>query len=100
MRTFLGRPWKIYSTTVYIESYMDGLVDPAGWQEWPGGQGLDTLYYGEYMNEGPGAATDGRITWSGFHVMDYDEASSFSVSQFIYGDEWLESTSFPYDDEI
>ncbi|XP_042449561.1 probable pectinesterase/pectinesterase inhibitor 12 [Zingiber officinale] len=100
VRTYLGRPWMVYSTTVYIESYMDGLVDPEGWQEWPGGQGLDTLYYGEYMNEGPGAATDARITWPGYHVMDYDEASSFSVSQFIYGDEWLESTSFPYDNEI
>ncbi|WOL19814.1 hypothetical protein Cni_G28616 [Canna indica] len=97
VKTYLGRPWNIYSTTVYIESYMDGLVDPAGWLEWPGGQGLDTLYYGEYMNDGPGAGTDGRVTWPGFHLMEYDEATRFTVSEFIYGDEWLESTSFPYD---
>ncbi|CAL9046972.1 probable pectinesterase/pectinesterase inhibitor 12 [Musa acuminata AAA Group] len=100
VKTFLGRPWKNYSTTVYMESYMGGLVDPAGWKEWSGDQGLDTLYYGEYMNSGPGSPTDNRVTWPGFLVMDYDDAYSFTVSEFIYGDEWLESTSFPYDDGI
>ncbi|CAL9087502.1 unnamed protein product [Musa acuminata var. zebrina] len=100
VKTFLGRPWAIYSTTVYMESYMDGLVDPAGWVEWSGDQGLDTLYYGEYMNSGPGSATDSRVTWPGYHVMDYDDAYSFTVSQFIDDDEWLESTAFPYDNGI
>ncbi|XP_072982541.1 probable pectinesterase/pectinesterase inhibitor 12 [Typha latifolia] len=100
IKTYLGRPWGVYSRTVYIESYMDGLVDPAGWTEWIGDQGLDTLYYGEYMNSGPGSGTDDRVTWAGYHVMDYDEASSFTVSEFIYGDQWLDSTSFPYDEGI
>ncbi|RWW46272.1 hypothetical protein BHE74_00047809 [Ensete ventricosum] len=100
VKTFLGRPWAIYSTTVYMESYMDGLVDPAGWVEWSGDQGLDTLYYGEYMNSGPGSATDSRVTWPGYHVMDYDDAYSFTVSQFIDDGEWLESTAFPYDNGV
>nr|XP_010917366.1 probable pectinesterase/pectinesterase inhibitor 12 [Elaeis guineensis] len=100
-KTYLGRPWRLHSRAVYIESYLDGLVDPAGWTEWSGDhQGLDTLYYGEYMNSGPGSGTEGRVTWPGYHVMDYDDASNFTVSEFIYGDEWLDSTSFPYDDGI
>ncbi|XP_072952926.1 probable pectinesterase/pectinesterase inhibitor 12 [Typha angustifolia] len=100
VKTYLGRPWRIYSRTVYIESYIDGLVDRAGWTPWPANQSVDSLYYGEYMNVGPGAATGGRVTWPGYHVMNYDQASNFSVSQFIYGDQWLDSTMFPYDDEI
>nr|XP_010932333.1 probable pectinesterase/pectinesterase inhibitor 12 [Elaeis guineensis] len=99
-KTYLGRPWRLYSTTVYIESYLGGLVDPAGWTEWMGDQGLDTLYFGEYMNSGPGSGTDGRVTWPGYHIMDYDDASNFTASEFIDGDEWLDSTSFPYDDGI
>ncbi|KAJ0983749.1 hypothetical protein J5N97_002105 [Dioscorea zingiberensis] len=99
-RTYLGRPWRIYSTTVYIESYIDSMVDPAGWERWSGDQGLDTLYYGEYSNYGPSSATDNRVTWPGYHVMNYDDATNFTVSQFIYGDEWLDSTSFPYDDGV
>ncbi|KAJ3695755.1 hypothetical protein LUZ60_001132 [Juncus effusus] len=98
-KTYLGRPWKNYSTTVYIESFIDGLVDPAGWTEWPGRQ-LDMLYYGEYMNNGPGSNTDKRVTWPGYHVMGYDDAAYFSVSNFIYGDDWLGSTSFLFNDEI
>ncbi|KAJ3695754.1 hypothetical protein LUZ60_001131 [Juncus effusus] len=98
-KTYLGRPWKNYSTVVYIESFIDGLVDPAGWTEWPGRQ-VDMLYYGEYMNNGPGSGTDMRVTWPGYHVMGYDDAAYFSVSNFIYGDDWLGSTSFPFDDEI
>ncbi|XP_038976854.1 probable pectinesterase/pectinesterase inhibitor 12 [Phoenix dactylifera] len=96
-KTYLGRPWRLYSRTVYIKSYLDKLVDPAGWLEWSGDQGLDTLYFGEYMNSGPGSGTDGRVSWPGYHIMDYDDASNFTVSEFIYGNEWLDSTSFPYD---
>nr|CAD1825500.1 unnamed protein product [Ananas comosus var. bracteatus] len=99
-RTYLGRPWRPYSRTVNIESYIDSLVDPAGWTEWPGNHCQDTLYYREYMNSGPGSGVGARVTWHGYHVMGYNDATNFSVSNFIYGDEWLDSTSFPYDDDI
>uniref|UniRef100_A0A5B7BVW0 Pectinesterase n=1 Tax=Davidia involucrata TaxID=16924 RepID=A0A5B7BVW0_DAVIN len=100
IKSYLGRPWRIYSRTVYIESYIDDFIDPTGWTEWSGDEGLDTLYYGEYYNTGPGSATENRVTWAGYHVMDYYDASNFTVSEFITGDEWLDSTSFPYDDGI
>ncbi|XP_042507286.1 probable pectinesterase/pectinesterase inhibitor 12 [Macadamia integrifolia] len=100
IKSYLGRPWKIYSTTVYLESYIDDLIDPAGWTEWSGQLGLDTLYYGEYDNSGPGSVVDNRVTWPGYHIMDYDQASNFTVSQLIAGDEWLDSTTFPYDDGV
>jgi hypothetical protein len=32
--------------------------------------------------------------------MEYDEAAQFAVDKFIYGDDWLGATSFPYDDGI
>ncbi|XP_020576202.1 probable pectinesterase/pectinesterase inhibitor 12 [Phalaenopsis equestris] len=102
-KTYLGRPWRLYSTTVFIESFIDGHVDPAGWTKWSqerGEEGLDTLYYGEYMNFGPGAATENRVAWPGFHLMEYDDAYNFTVSEFIYGDMWLDFDSVPYDDGI
>ncbi|XP_057982408.1 probable pectinesterase/pectinesterase inhibitor 12 [Malania oleifera] len=100
VRSYLGRPWREYSRTVFMESYIDELIDPTGWVEWPGvDEGrLETLYYGEYENDGPGSGTENRVRWSGYHVMDYDDASNFSVSNFIAGDDWLESTLFPFDD--
>lgn len=100
VKSYLGRPWREYSRTVFIESYIDEFIDAAGWTKWLGDQGLDTLYYGEYDNSGPGSSTDGRVAWLGYHVMDYYDAYNFTVSEFITGEEWLDSTSFPYDDGV
>lgn len=90
----------MYSRTVCMESYIDGFIHPSGWTKWSEDLGLDTLYYGEYLNSGPSSGTDNRVTWPGYHVMDYDDALNFTVSALITSDEWLESTSFPYDDGI
>ncbi|KAJ0745760.1 putative pectinesterase [Helianthus annuus] len=102
VQSYLGRPWRPYSRTVFIESYIADYIDPMGWIHWSGDEDLelDTVYYGEYANVGPGSKMDGRVTWPGHHVMDYYEASNFSVSEFITGQEWLASTSFPYDDQV
>ncbi|KAF5949402.1 hypothetical protein HYC85_011395 [Camellia sinensis] len=103
IKSYLWRPWMVYAQTVYIESYIDEFNDPIGWMEWPSSDpqgGLDSLYYGEYENSGPGSGTENRVSWAGYHVMDYYDASIFTVSEFITGDEWLDSTSFPYDDGL
>lgn len=100
IRSYLGRPWRNYSRTVYLKSYIDDFIAPEGWSVWQGDRGLDTLYYGEYDNYGPGSATDGRVSWLGYHIMDYQDASNFTVSEFVTGQEWLDSTSFPYDDGV
>ncbi|CAA7402492.1 unnamed protein product [Spirodela intermedia] len=95
--TFLGRPWKLYSRTVYMMSYIGDHIHPAGWLEWNATFALDTLYYGEYMNYGPGAAVGKRVTWPGFRVITVpEEASKFTVAQFIYGSSWLPSTGVAF----
>ncbi|XP_061361289.1 probable pectinesterase/pectinesterase inhibitor 12 [Gastrolobium bilobum] len=99
-KSYLGRPWRVYSRTVFLESYIGDFIDPKGWTKWSNDQGLHTLYYAEYENYGPGSRTDNRVEWLGYHLMDYNDAYNFSVSEFISGDAWLESTSFPYDDGI
>ncbi|KAG2610059.1 hypothetical protein PVAP13_4KG095500 [Panicum virgatum] len=101
-RTFLGRPWGAYARAAVMDSYLGPIVDREGWAEWPGaepGRG-DTVFFGEYGNGGPGAGTEGRVRWAGVRQMDYDEAAQFAVENFIYGNEWLGATSFPYDDDV
>lgn len=96
-KNYLGRPWKKYSRTVYLNSYMEDLIDPAGWLEWNGTFALDTLYYGEYNNRGPGSNTSARVTWPGYRVItNSTEASQFTVQNFIQGNEWLNSTAVPF----
>ncbi|PON52542.1 Pectinesterase inhibitor domain containing protein [Trema orientale] len=96
-RTFLGRPWKEYSRTVFMQSYMDSLIDPAGWTEWSGNFSLTTLYYAEFNNSGPGSNTSNRVTWPGFHVISSSlDVANFTLSSFILGDSWLPTTGVPY----
>ncbi|XP_057250141.1 probable pectinesterase/pectinesterase inhibitor 7 [Beta vulgaris subsp. vulgaris] len=96
VKTYLGRPWKEYSRTVYMQSFMDSLIEPDGWHEWSGSFALDTLYYAEYNNIGPGYNTADRITWPGYHVINETIASYFTVNYFIVGNFWLPYTGVPY----
>ncbi|KHN03710.1 Putative pectinesterase/pectinesterase inhibitor 40 [Glycine soja] len=94
-KSYLGRPWKMYSMTVVLKSYVD--IDPAGWLEWNETFALDTLYYGEYMNRGPCSNTSGRVTWPGYRVINSSiEASQFTVGQFIQDNDWLNNTGIPF----
>ncbi|KAJ7950947.1 Pectinesterase [Quillaja saponaria] len=83
-KTYLGRPWKNYSRTVFLKTHLGRFIHPQGWKEWDGKFALSTLYYGEYINTGKGASTARRVNWHGFHVLrSPSEASPFSVSRFI-----------------
>ncbi|MCL7029064.1 hypothetical protein MKW94_000879 [Papaver nudicaule] len=95
--TYLGRPWKMYSRAVYLLSYMGDHIHPNGWLEWNDTFALDTLYYGEYMNYGPGAGVDMRVKWSGYRVITSAvEAAKFTVGRFIYGSSWLPATGVAF----
>ncbi|XP_059288046.1 pectinesterase/pectinesterase inhibitor PPE8B-like [Lycium ferocissimum] len=95
--TYLGRPWKTYSRTVIMQSYMSNVIRPQGWLEWNGNISLDTLYYAEYQNYGPGAGLGARVNWPGYHLLnDSSQANNFTVSQFILGNSWLPSTGVKY----
>ncbi|OAY54171.1 pectinesterase/pectinesterase inhibitor PPE8B [Manihot esculenta] len=95
--TYLGRPWKNFSRTVVMQSYMSDAIRPEGWLEWNGDQFLDTLYYGEYSNYGPGAGLANRVRWPGYHILNTsNEASNYTVAVFIEGNLWLPSTGVKY----
>ncbi|KAL9435629.1 hypothetical protein AB3S75_021826 [Citrus x aurantiifolia] len=97
VQTYLGRPWKEYSRTVYMQSFMDSSINPAGWQIWSGDFALSTLYYAEYNNTGPGSNTANRVTWPGYHVtINATDAANFTVSNFLLGDDWIPQTGVSY----
>ncbi|GMH06686.1 hypothetical protein Nepgr_008526 [Nepenthes gracilis] len=85
---YLGRPWKQYSRTVFINCVLEKLIAPAGWLPWSGDFALSTLYYGEYGNTGGGADLSKRVPWSS--QIPADHIYSYSVRNFLQGDEWIE----------
>lgn len=95
--TFFGRPWHPYSRVIVMRSNISDVLSPAGWLKWDvSPQNLDTLYYAEYRNYGLGANKKNRVKWSGYHLLNYDEANNFTVVNFLSGDQWLPSTRVPY----
>ncbi|KAL1202322.1 Pectinesterase/pectinesterase inhibitor 18 [Cardamine amara subsp. amara] len=101
VKTFLGRPWKLYSRTVIMQSFIGDHIDPAGWFPWDGEFALSTLYYGEYANNGPGADTSKRVNWKGFKVIrDSKEADQFTVAKLIQGGLWLKPTGVTFQEGL
>ncbi|KAK4761010.1 hypothetical protein SAY87_005903 [Trapa incisa] len=96
VQTYLGRPWKEYSRTVYMQSYIHDSVNPAGWKDWNGTFALTTLYYAEYNNTGAGSNTSSRVTWPGYHVINATDAANFTVSNFLLGNDWVPMAGIPY----
>ncbi|XP_012065662.1 pectinesterase [Jatropha curcas] len=96
-RTYLGRPWKEFSTTVVMETQLGDLIQPEGWMPWAGTLFLDTLYYAEYANSGPGANTARRVKWKTFHLLNQAEAQKFTVGAFLPGAaQWVGGAQVPF----
>ena len=99
-QTYLGRPWKLYSRTVIMQSFMDGSINPSGWLPWNGDFALSTLYYAEFNNTGPGSNTSNRVSWPGYHVISNPDALNYTVTSFLLGGIWLPQTGVPYSDGL
>ncbi|XP_071709776.1 pectinesterase 3-like [Rutidosis leptorrhynchoides] len=97
--TYLGRPWKNYSTTVIMQSSIGSFLNPLGWTEWV--QGVlppSSIFYGEYQNVGPGSKVDQRVNWTGYEPrLTSAQAARFNVNSFIGGSAWLPQTDVTFD---
>ncbi|XP_050229549.1 probable pectinesterase/pectinesterase inhibitor 44 [Mercurialis annua] len=95
--TFLGRPWKAYSRTVFLQSYMSSIINSQGWLRWNTTY-ESTLFYAEFKNQGAGAVVNKRVNWPGVHsTLDIRMAEQYTVSKFISGDQWIPNTGIPFD---
>ncbi|GMH29308.1 hypothetical protein Nepgr_031151 [Nepenthes gracilis] len=96
-KAFLGRPWKQYSRTIVVQSFIDDAIAAEGWTPWAGTFGLDTLFYSEYENRGPGAAQAKRVNWAGVKRLTPQQVEEFTPGKFYTSaDAWIQSTGCPY----
>ncbi|OBZ84810.1 putative pectinesterase/pectinesterase inhibitor 58 [Choanephora cucurbitarum] len=52
--TYLGRPWSQYARVVYMNSYFENHIKPAGWSIWKATDPrINHVLFGEYKNNGP-----------------------------------------------
>lgn len=73
-KLYLGRPWRDFAKTVFINTEMDAPIVPEGWHNWSRTDAEQTVYYAEYGSKGRGANTEERVEWS--HQLTEEEAKS------------------------
>ena len=63
-KVYLGRPWRPYAYTLFIECELGKHIVLAGWHNWGKQSNEETARYMEYKNTGEGANTSERVAWS------------------------------------
>ncbi|MGA9450512.1 MAG: pectinesterase family protein, partial [Verrucomicrobiia bacterium] len=87
VKTFLGRPWRIYASTVYLDTEMSGVVRPEGWNDWKKPEAHATARYAEFNSAGPGASPATRPDW--IKQLTRAEAEKVTVANVLGGtDGW------------
>ena len=73
-KCYLGRPWRPYAKTIFINCELGEHITAAGWELWSNKENPSTTYYGEYGSKGKGAKKKGRVEWS--HQLTKKEAQA------------------------
>ncbi|MFC0877840.1 pectinesterase family protein [Saccharicrinis sp. FJH2] len=87
---YLGRPWRPYGKSVFIECELSDIIKPEGWNNWGSKEKEKTAYFAEYNNTGKGANPKERVGWS--HQLSNDEALNYT-NENILGD-WIKDELF------
>ena len=88
-KVYLGRPWRDYSTVVYLNTEMGAHIQPEGWSEWKSAPvpRLPTAMYAELGSTGPGANAGGREALS--KQLSAEEAKRYETKEYLKGtDGW------------
>lgn len=63
-KVYLGRTWRPYAYTLFIECELGKHIVSAGWHNWGKQSNEETARYMEYKNTGEGANASERVAWS------------------------------------
>ena len=90
-KVYMGRPWRPFAKTVYINCNLGKQIIAEGWNPWSGDAMFPdkekTAYYAEYNNKGLGAATADRVPWA--KQLSKEEADNYTLKNILGGtDNW------------
>ena len=86
-RTFLGRPWRVHASTIFLNTEMSEVIPPEGWNDWRKPETHRTARYAEYNSTGPGGSAKARVDWA--LPLTKAEAEAITVQKVLNGpDGW------------
>ena len=85
-KVYLGRPWRDYGYTLFMNCQLPRQIRPEGWHHWQKNR-EQTARYMEYNNRGEGAVTTSRAPWS--RQLTKKEAQQITLERvFTIADTW------------
>jgi len=86
-KVYLGRPWRPYAATVFINCELGKQICPAGWFNWSNPVNEKTARYAEFGCTGEGADTSARVKWA--RVLSKKEVAQYTMKNiFSHCSEW------------
>lgn len=87
-QVYLGRPWRDYAKTVFINTKMHAKIRPEGWHNWSRPEAQLTAFYAEYHSTGAGSKPDKRVSWS--KQLTKEEAQDYTLKNiFSQTSSWM-----------
>ena len=84
---YLGRPWRDYGYTLFMNCELPGVICPEGWHHWEQHREQTARYF-EYNNRGEGANPANRVGWS--RQLTKKEAQQITLDRvFQISSSWL-----------
>ena len=80
-KVYLGRPWRPYAYTLFMNCELGSHIRPEGWHNWGNADNEKTARYLEYNNTGAGANTKQRAPWS--RQLSKKEASEITLANVL-----------------
>lgn len=84
-KVYLGRPWRPFAKTVFIDCELGDHILKEGWHNWNKPYAEKTTFYAEYGSKGPGAAPQGdRVKWS--HALKEKDVRKYTPANVLKAD--------------
>jgi pectinesterase len=94
VRTYLGRPWRQYAMTVFLNCEMSDVVRTEGWHNWGKPEREQTTRYAEHGNTGKGADASKRVRWA--RQLSPQDAATLTAEKVLAGnDGWRPDAAKP-----
>jgi acetyl esterase/lipase len=85
VKTYLGRPWRPYAATIFLNTDMSDVIRPEGWNNWNQPDREKTSRYAEFGSTGAGAKPNERVKWAA--QLKESEAKSITLQRVLGGDD-------------
>ncbi len=94
-KLYLGRPWRAFSKTVFLNCFLPKVISPEGWNNWNNSENEKTVFYAEYKSKGEGSSFVNRVKWS--KQLSDKEMLQYQLP-IIFGEVFSKNKIFWYND--